>query len=94
MTRRKYVHIREDYLIDITNDIPSTPDTVDVNSATPSGHCECYVQITVMMPGAEDHIIVQSQGDNYLMIDYFTNFTLEIPIMRLYDYNPKSRLHC
>jgi hypothetical protein len=28
------------------------------------------------MPGAENHIIVQSQGEIYVMIDYFTNMTL------------------
>ena len=28
------------------------------------------------MPGAEDHIIVQSQDEIYVMIDYFTNVTL------------------
>ena len=72
----KYVHIREAYVIDITNDIPSTPDAIGVNSATRSGHRECYMQITLTMPGAEDHIIVQSQDEIYMMIDYFTNVTL------------------
>jgi len=42
----------------------------------PSGHRECYMQITVTMPGAEDHIIVQSQDEIYVMIDYLTNVTL------------------
>jgi len=42
----------------------------------PSGHRECYRQIPVTMPGAEDHINVQSQDEIYVMIDYFTNVTL------------------
>jgi hypothetical protein len=46
------------------------------NSATPSGHRECIMQITVTMAGAEDHIIVQSQDEIYVMIGYFTNITL------------------
>jgi hypothetical protein len=37
---------------------------------------ECYMQIIVAMPGVEDHIIVQSQDEIYVMIDYFTNVTL------------------
>jgi hypothetical protein len=42
----------------------------------PSGHRECYMQITVTMPGAKDHLISQSQDEIYVMIDYFTNVTL------------------
>ena len=34
-TPSKYVLIREAYVIDIANDIPSTPDAIGVNSATP-----------------------------------------------------------
>jgi hypothetical protein len=41
----------------------------------PSGHREGYTQITVTMPGAEDYIIVQTQDEVYVMIDYFTNVT-------------------
>jgi hypothetical protein len=63
-------------VIDITNDIPSTPDAIGINSATPTGHRECYMQITVTIPGAEDHIIVQSQEEIYVMIDCFANVTL------------------
>jgi len=62
-------------VIDITNDIPSTPDALGINSATPSGHRECYMQITLTMPGAESHIIVQSQDKIYVMINYFANIT-------------------
>jgi len=35
ITPSKYVHVREAYVIDITNDTPSTPDAIGVNSATP-----------------------------------------------------------
>ena len=63
-------------MIDITNYILSTPDAIGIISATPSGHQECYMQITVTMPGAEDHIIVQSQDDIYVMIAYFIKVTL------------------
>lgn len=42
----------------------------------PSGHHESYTEITVTMPGADDHIIVQSQDVFYVVIDYFTNVTL------------------
>jgi hypothetical protein len=34
------------------------------------------MQITVTMPGAEDYIIVQSQDEIYVMIDYFTYVAL------------------
>jgi hypothetical protein len=34
------------------------------------------MQITLTMPEAEDHMIVQSQDEIYVMIDYFTNTTL------------------
>jgi len=42
----------------------------------PSGHRECYLQITVTMPGVEAHSIVRSQDGIHVMIDYFTDFTL------------------
>ena len=54
-------------MIDITNDILLTPDAIGVNFATPSGHRKCYMQITVKMPGAEDHIIAQSQDEIYIL---------------------------
>jgi len=41
-----------------------------------SGHRECYMRITVTIPGAEAHIFVQSQNEIHVMIDYFTNVTL------------------
>jgi len=34
LTPSMYVHLREAYMIDITNDIPSTPDAIGVKSAT------------------------------------------------------------
>jgi hypothetical protein len=36
----------------------------------PSGHRECYTQFTVTMPGAEAHIVVQSQDETHVMIDF------------------------
>jgi len=36
----------------------------------PSGHRECYMRITVTMPGAEAHIIVRSQDEIHVMIDF------------------------
>jgi hypothetical protein len=39
----------------------------------PSGHRERYMRITVTMPGAEAHIIVESQDKIHVMIDYFTD---------------------
>ena len=42
----------------------------------PSGHCKCYMRITVTMPGVEAHTIVRSQDGIHVMIDYFTDFTL------------------
>jgi hypothetical protein len=44
-----------------------------------SGHGECYMQITVTMPGADTHIIVQSHDEIYVMIDYFTDVNLANP---------------
>jgi hypothetical protein len=41
-----------------------------------SGHGECYMRTTVMMPGAEADINVQSQDESHVMIDYFTDITL------------------
>ena len=37
-----------------------------------SGHRECYMQITGMMPGAEAHIVVQSQDEIHVMIVFLT----------------------
>jgi hypothetical protein len=42
----------------------------------PSGHSECYLQITVTMPGAEAHIVVQSLDEIYVLIDDFTDVNL------------------
>jgi len=78
-------------MIDITNDILSMPDAIGVNSATPSGHHECYMQITVTTPGAENHIIVQSQDEIYVMIDNLPNVTLansDDEIIRLQSHIP------
>jgi len=48
----------------------------------PSGRRECYMRITVTMPGAEAHSIVRSQDGIHVMIDYFTDFlTWPIPMM-------------
>jgi len=38
----------------------------------PSGHRECYMQISVTMPGAEAHIVVQSQAEIDVMIVFLT----------------------
>ena len=46
------------------------PDAIGVNSATPSGHHECYMQCTVTMPGAGAHIVDQSQDKIHVMIDF------------------------
>jgi hypothetical protein len=37
------------------------------------------MQITVTMPGADAHIVVQSQHEIYVMIDYFTDVNLANP---------------
>jgi len=42
------------------------------------------MQITVTMPGAEAHIVVQSQDEIYVMIDYFTDVNLANPDDGLY----------
>jgi len=42
----------------------------------PSGQPECYMRITDTMPQAEAHIIVQSQDEIHVMIDYFTDVKL------------------
>jgi hypothetical protein len=41
-----------------------------------SGHLECYTRITVTMPGAEAHTIVQSQDEIHVMIDVSTDVTV------------------
>jgi len=54
--------------------MPLTPDAIGVNCATPSGHRDCYMLITVTMPGGEAHSIVQSQDGIHVMINYLTDF--------------------
>jgi hypothetical protein len=59
----------------------------------PSGHRKCYMQITVTMPGADAHIVVQSQGAIYVMIDYFTDINLANPDHGLYLESIRRRTH-
>jgi len=46
----------------------------------PSCYSECYKQFTVTMPGAEAHIVVQSQDEIHVMI-VFLIFPWPIPMM-------------
>jgi hypothetical protein len=46
----------------------------------PSGHRECYILLTVTMPGAEAHIVVQSQDEIDVMIVFLT-LPWPIPMM-------------
>jgi hypothetical protein len=39
------------------------------------------MRITVTMPGAEAHMVVQSQDEIHVMINYFTDVTWPIPMM-------------
>jgi hypothetical protein len=54
------------------------PHPIQLASILPqtSGHRECYMRITVMIPGAEAHILVKSQNEIQVMIDYFTDVNL------------------
>jgi len=57
-------------------DIPSTTMQWSSILLPTSGHCLCYIWITVTMPRAEAHSIIQCHDEIHVLIDYLTKVTL------------------